>query len=510
MTRGTDDDAAIAKRRPPGASATLQAIVAHRPRFRSISTRLVALVAMLIVITVTIVVWQWAATERALINAERRDAARGLAAAIGRLAMNEVDDANWAQIRVDLDLLMKDDPDIVYALIHADKADQRIVAATPEELGEQFIPDVVPLDVTRTATSTQSMISVESFLLRDITFRDDVRGRRGEPIVEVAVPIRIASGVKVGTARVGVSLAAVDSAVSAAVSKAVTIGGLSLVLALIGALLVARRLSQPLKRLADDAAKIASGDFGHRALVDRKDEIGELAGAFNEMSSDLEDSFGKLRQTLESFERFVPRKFLNVIAPEGIENIVVGTGAPRNVSVLFTDLRGFTSISEDLRPIDVFRLLNDYLARMGAAIDEAGGFVDKYIGDAIMALFDDEHTDGVLRAVIGMRAGLRAFNAERKTYGLPPIESGIGVHGGEVVMGTIGFANKIESTVIGDPVNVASRVEAMTKDHGVHVLVTGQIVARLRDRSAFPLRIVATGVSVRGRDEAIDLYTLDD
>jgi adenylate cyclase len=263
-------------------------------------------------------------------------------------------------------------------------------------------------------------------------------------------------------------------------------------------------------RLADDASMIASGNLAHRADVDRTDEIGALAGAFNEMTSDLEGSFGRLRETLASFERFVPRKFLNVVAPEGIENIVVGTSTSRRITVLFTDLRGFTSISEELTPIEVFNLLNDYLARMGAAIDAAGGFVDKYIGDAIMALFDDDHTDGVLRAVLGMRAGLRAFNAERAAAGLRPIEAGIGVHGGDVVMGTIGFANKLESTVIGDPVNVASRVEGMTKDYQVAVLITGDVVARLADRGAYPLRAVATAVRVRGRAEPIDLYTIDD
>jgi class 3 adenylate cyclase len=109
-----------------------------------------------------------------------------------------------------------------------------------------------------------------------------------------------------------------------------------------------------------------------------------------------------------------------------------------------------------------------------------------------------------------MRAALRAFNAERRALGLPVIEAGIGVHGGDVVMGTIGFASKIESTVIGDAVNVASRVESMTKDHHVHVLITGEIVARLRDASAFALRPIAMGVMVRGRDEPIDLYTIDE
>jgi class 3 adenylate cyclase len=227
------------------------------------------------------------------------------------------------------------------------------------------------------------------------------------------------------------------------------------------------------------------------------------------MSRDLAKSFGKLRDTAASFQRFVPQKFLAVVAPEGLENIKIGTAAPRRIAVLFSDIRGFTKMSEQMTPAEVFELLNVYLARMGAAIDEAGGFVDKYIGDAIMALFDDEHTDSLLRAVVGMRTALAALNVERVAAGKPPIESGIGAHGGDVVMGTIGFASKIESTVIGDPVNVASRVEGMTKDYKVSVLITGEVVARLADPKAFPLRLLAGKVSVRGRVDPIDLYTLD-
>ncbi|MBZ0233886.1 MAG: HAMP domain-containing protein, partial [Deltaproteobacteria bacterium] len=295
-----------------------------------------------------------------------------------------------------------------------------------------------------------------------------------------------------------------------AVQKALFIGALALVAGLLGAVLLARRLTRPVTRLAQDAAKIASGDLAHRARVDRADEIGQLAEAFNDMTVALEGSFGRLRKTLASFERFVPRKFLAVVAPEGIENIQVGTSATRTVAVLFSDIRGYTRLSEGMTALKVYAMLNDYLERMGGAIDRAGGFVDKYIGDAIMALFDDEHTDKLLDAIMGMRAELRALNARRAAEGLPPIENGIGAHGGEVVMGTIGFASKIESTVIGDAVNVASRVEGLTKDRGVAVLVTDAVVARLRDPSRFPLRKVAEGVVLRGRLDPVDLYTLDE
>ena len=293
-----------------------------------------------------------------------------------------------------------------------------------------------------------------------------------------------------------------------AIARALKIGAAVFLLALVGAFVVARTLARPIERLAGEAARIASGDLAHRVNLTRGDEIGRLASAFDDMAEHLEASFGVLRATAASFERFVPRKFLSVVAPDGIENIKVGTAQPRRIAVLFSDIRSFTRMAEQMTPAEVFELLNTYLARMGMEIDVSGGFVDKYIGDAIMALFDDEYTDGLLHAVVAMRRALDELNQERRTQGKPPIDAGIGCHGGDVVMGTIGFASKIESTVIGDPVNVASRVEALTKDYKVPVLITGEIVARLRDRDAFQLRLLAAGVTVRGRIDPIDLYTL--
>src|SRR5262249_53240718 len=306
-------------------------------------------------------------------------------------------------------------------------------------------------------------------------YRGALRARRGEAIVEVAAPMKIASGKRTGVLRVGLSLASVERAVRAAETTAGGIGALSLLVGLAGAWLLARRMTRPIQRLGASATQIASGDLTHRAAAARPDEIGELAGKFNDMTAALEASFGQLRRTLTTFERFVPQKFLAVIAPEGIDRIEVGVGAPRRISVLFSDIRGYTKMSEGMQPLEVFNLLNDYIARMGDEISKAGGFVDKYIGDAIMALFDDDHTDGVLDAALGMRRTLRAFNAGRAARGEPTIEAGIGMHGGDVVMGTIGFSSKIESTVIGDAVNTASRVEGMTKEYGVAALVTDAI-----------------------------------
>jgi adenylate cyclase len=448
----------------------------------SLAVRLGVATTLLVVALVLAVVWQWTSTERQIVFAQKQGEARALVIAMSELLLNELEDNNWGQARVSTEVLLANNPDVVYILVHDRRIDDRIVAATPVELNEQFIPDVVPLAITKVAVAAKAPLSQRTQLLRDVRIGDHRRAARGEQIVEVAATMR----------------------------SALLIGGLALIFGLAGAIVLARRLAGPVKLLAEDAAQIAAGDLTHRARIDRADEIGQLADAFNDMTEELEGSFGRLRKTLESFQRFVPRKFLTVIAPEGIENIQVGTSATRTVAVLFSDIRGFTKQCEGMTPLAVFEMLNEYLGRMGNAIDQAGGFVDKYIGDAMMALFDDEFTDPMLNAILGMRQQLRAFNAERARRGLPSVEHGIGAHCGEVAMGTIGFASKIESTVIGDAVNVASRVEASTKDRSTPVLITGAVVARLRHPERYRLRKVAEGVALRGRVDPVDLYTVED
>jgi class 3 adenylate cyclase len=273
--------------------------------------------------------------------------------------------------------------------------------------------------------------------------------------------------------------------------------------------LVARQFTAPVRALEQAVARMASGDLAHRSSATAANEIGALGAAVNRMAGALEKSFTRLRGTLAPFERFVPRKFLHVIAPEGIENIQVGVRADRTITILFSDIRGYTSLSETSTPEQMFHLLNEYLPEMGAVIDENGGFIDKYIGDAIMALFDDDETDGALRAAIAMRVRLASLNERRVARGEKPFEIGIGLHRGAVIMGTVGFSSKIESTVIGDAVNCASRVEGLTKQYGVHVLATGAVIEALANRSAFRLRVVDEAAKIRGKDEPVRLYTTD-
>jgi adenylate cyclase len=494
---------------PDGEKRAPEPVVPRRIAF-PIGVRMAVGTVALLAGVLLLIVTSWVTSEARLVRRFKGHEAEAFAVAMASAWSNELIDENWNQIRAQIRDVAHGSDDFVYLIVTDERRGGRVVAAIPEELTGTFVPDVVPLSVTEGARATSEGPRVEeTFLLRDVhSGEGEPRALRGERIVEVAADIFFERH-RVGVLRVGVSLRALDVARRRALREAGLVGGFSLLVGIIGALFLSRQITKPIRRLEESAARMASGELAVRSSVASRDEIGLLSGAFNRMADALERSFARLRGTLASFERFVPRKFLGVVAPDGIEKIQVGNYSTRTITILFSDIRGYTSISESSTALEMFELLNEYLPEMGAAIDAHGGFIDKYIGDAIMALFDDDHTDGALRAALAMRERLDAYNARRKSAGKIPFDIGIGLHRGEVVMGTVGFSQRIDSTVIGDPVNLASRVEGLTKQYGVAILVTEAVKAAIEDPDAFHLRVVDRAAKVKGKDEAVVLYALE-
>ncbi|MBD2540929.1 adenylate/guanylate cyclase domain-containing protein [Coleofasciculus sp. FACHB-SPT36] len=475
--------------------------------FHSIRTQIMTATTLLIVTLVGSIVWVWAETESNLYRQQQKSQAKSLVKLSAYALANELSEDNWSQIRVDLDLLMKENQDFLYILVSDVRKKNQILASSPSDFQNQYIPDIVPVKVTNAALDlSQKSSAVETFALRDIKFLESIRAKRGERIIEVSSDVQMVSGEKIGTLRIGMSLRQINRAVVYAVNQALLVGTVGLFVGLVYAYILAKRLSDPVQRLQVSAARIAAGDLHHRAEINLSDEIGALAKSFNEMSVALQTSFSKLQKTLKSFEHFVPDKFLAVIAPEGIENIQVGVSATRTMTILFCDIRGYSSMAEQMTPQQTFSFLNDFLECMGLPIEESGGFIDKYIGDAIMALFDDEGTDSAVRAAILMQQTLSLFNEARMQKGLPAIAIGIGIHRGEVVMGTVGFTSRIDSTVVGDSVNLASRLEGLTKQYNCNILVTESVVNSLYHPESFYLGLVDKSVKVKGKDEAIAIY----
>jgi two-component system, sensor histidine kinase LadS len=209
-----------------------------------------------------------------------------------------------------------------------------------------------------------------------------------------------------------------------------------------------------------------------------------------------------------AYSRFVPRAFLDLLGKDDVRDVRLGDGVEREMTVLFSDVRSFTTISEALTPNETFGFINGLLSRTGPVVREHGGIVDKYVGDAIMALFPGAADDG-LRAAIALQGAVHAHNAERATRGLAPIAVGVGLHRGSLMLGTIGEHERMDGTVIADAVNVASRVEGLTKYFGARVIVTDEIRAALADPGAYTMRYLGR-VAVMGKRQGIGLYEVID
>jgi class 3 adenylate cyclase len=206
--------------------------------------------------------------------------------------------------------------------------------------------------------------------------------------------------------------------------------------------------------------------------------------------------------------RFVPHQFLQALDRENIVDVELGDHASKEMSVLFSDIRGFARHMERLDPARGIEFLNTYLSRMEAPILAHGGFVDSYVGDAIMALFE-RSADHAVRAGIGMLAALSTLNRERERVGEPPIHEGIGINTGTLMLGTIGGRNHLKCGVIGDSVNVAARIETLTKHYRVSMLVGGTTFDRLEDPSRYMHRRIGR-VRVVGRESPVTLYEIYD
>ncbi|MBF0351884.1 MAG: GAF domain-containing protein [SAR324 cluster bacterium] len=186
----------------------------------------------------------------------------------------------------------------------------------------------------------------------------------------------------------------------------------------------------------------------------------------------------KVAAMTRTFEKFVPQQFLRRLARDGIDQMQLGKAETDVITVLFSDIRSFTNLSESMSPQELLNFLNAYLKRMNAPIHAHHGFVDKFIGDAIMALFDSqESTDAedaqnAVQAAIAMQEAVKVYNGHRRNSGYRPIAIGIGIHSGPVIFGTVGSEDRLSSTVLGDNVNLASRLEGLTKKYHAPIIIS--------------------------------------
>lgn len=205
-----------------------------------------------------------------------------------------------------------------------------------------------------------------------------------------------------------------------------------------------------------------------------------------------------------SYARFVPDEFLRFLGRESILDVQLGDQVQQEMTVMFSDIRSFTALSEQLSPKENFDFLNEYLSRISPVIRIHEGFIDKYIGDGVMALFPHNAQDA-LDASMDMLEELALFNQERADQFLPPIQVGIGLHSGMLMLGTIGESERMEGTVISDAVNTAARMEGLTKLYGTTLILSEQTLARLDDPDKYPMRYLGQ-VRVKGKTHITGIY----
>jgi adenylate cyclase len=268
------------------------------------------------------------------------------------------------------------------------------------------------------------------------------------------------------------------------------------------ALYVSRSVAEPLATLESAMVAVERGRLDTRSPVVSNDEIGRLTEGFNRMVRGLQE-----REFMrETFGKYVSEE----IRDEILAGRVALQGEPREVTILFADIRDFTPWVEASDPRAVVRDLNSYFTEMETAIRAHGGLVLQYIGDEIEAVFGAPvakpgHAEHAVRAAQEMRRRLAAWNAARARLGQPPLRNGIGIHTGTVLAGNIGSADRLSYALVGDAVNLASRLQGLTKELNADVLVSG--TTRSQIDGELPLTPLPA-VKVKGRTAEVEVYAL--
>ncbi len=264
----------------------------------------------------------------------------------------------------------------------------------------------------------------------------------------------------------------------------------------------------PVKELLANMQLTGQGELNQFSIVRTNDEIGELTEGFNDMSQRLKDYFNNISRINRANSRFVPRQFIEFLGKDNIADVQLGDQIQKEMTILFSDIRNFTTISEEMTPKENFDFLNNYLGYMEPVIRNNNGFIDKFMGDSIMAIFSESAEDA-LNAAIEMRIKLQEFNQVMGQFGKAPIDSGIGIHTGMLMLGIVGGEGRMDGTVISDAVNLASRIEGLTKLYGGSIIISEDTLIKLNDPSNYNFRFVDI-VKVKGKREAVYVFEVID
>lgn len=279
------------------------------------------------------------------------------------------------------------------------------------------------------------------------------------------------------------------------------------ILLIVLSVFVQKKITQPISRLTQASQEMEKGIqhwigmayLSKSISMHRNDEVGELASSFNHMVKVLGEK--------EKIRSVLGKVVSDEVAKELLNKRIQLDGEERTATILFLDIRGFTHLSENMTPTDVLSMLNISFTKITEIIEQHHGVVDKYIGDAVMALFgapiqSNNHAHDAIMAAMEIVDSLDSINTSLKIKGLPEINIGIGINTGSLVAGNIGSEKRMNYTVIGDTVNLASRIQDLNKKYGTRIIVGA---ATKIDAPRIKYRLIGES-QVKGRDEAVSLY----
>lgn len=332
-----------------------------------------------------------------------------------------------------------------------------------------------------------------------------LRRGAGGSLLDVEVPILLVGDtpLKLGSIHLGLSQAQVSQAISGMRKQLGLFSLLGLGFASAIAYLLASFFVRPVDALVEGVTAIGEGRFEQQILLTRKDELGLLTSAFNGMATKLRE-----KDFIEkTFERYVSKPLAREILSHRHE-LKLG-GEEKEVTILFSDIRGFTTLAEGLSPAAVVDLLNEYFSEMVKVVGRFEGMVDKFMGDAILALFGAPLPVGneALRAVccaLAMQKAIVQFNINGQKHGREPIAAGIGINTGPVVAGNVGSAQRMEYTVIGDSVNVAARLQSLAMPN--EILISEETFNQLKGQVLVTAR---DSIQLKGKTTSCKVYRLD-
>ncbi len=306
----------------------------------------------------------------------------------------------------------------------------------------------------------------------------------------------------IGNIRIVFSMAPVRKKMIMSIITWSSIGAAFIFIGIVGAFFVSKKVTNPLSKIINAMRKVEGGDLEQKVDVTTSDEIGHMAGAFNKMVDGLRE-----RELIkDTFSRYVSKQVAEKILKE--KDYLGLKGEKRIVTVLFADIRGFTSLSEKMPPEEVIRLLNEYFSVMIDIIFKYGGMLDKFIGDAIMATYNaplnqKRHELKAILTGLEMQKANSRMNERRMANNEPQINVGIGINTGEAIAGNVGSEKRLEYTVIGSEVNLAQRIEAQTQKG--QLLISEKTYDAVKEYTEV---IKLNPVHVKGIAEAVQLYSV--